>query len=139
MRLLSGEQSMEGQSGARAFDNAAPLSSGDAAAARPPVRPIGAVFDIAGSSSQVMFDLAEIEALSGNSDMALANAGQVGGQVKMRVGSAWLIANIRSLRLESDGERIAAQIDFLGEGDEERLTGKLYKFRRGVTRYPTPG
>ena len=32
-----------------------------------------------------------------------------------------------------------AQIDFLGEGDEERLTGKLYNFRRGVTRYPTPG
>jgi hypothetical protein len=36
-------------------------------------------------------------------------------------------------------DRIAAQVDFLGEGDEEKLTGKLYKFRRGVTRYPTPG
>ncbi|MCH3014584.1 hypothetical protein K3W98_14815, partial [Listeria monocytogenes] len=36
-------------------------------------------------------------------------------------------------------DRIAAQVDFLGEGDEEKLTGKLYNFRRGVPRYPTPG
>ena len=26
----------------------------------------------------------------------------------------------------------------LGEGEEERLTGRIYRFRRGVTRYPTP-
>ena len=30
-------------------------------------------------------------------------------------------------------------IDYLGEGDEERLTGKVYNFRRGITRYPAPG
>jgi hypothetical protein len=96
------------------------------------------VLEIAGSSSQVMFDPAELEALAGSSDAAVANAGQVGSQVKVRVGSTWLIANVRSLKLDA-GDRIAAQIDFLGEGDEEKLTGKLYKFRRGVTRYPTPG
>ena len=32
-----------------------------------------------------------------------------------------------------------AAVDFLGEGDEERITGKIYNFRRGVTRYPVPG
>ena len=32
-----------------------------------------------------------------------------------------------------------AQVDFLGEGDEEKLTGRIYNFRRGVTRYPVPG
>ena len=63
----------------------------------------------------------------------------VGSQVKVRVGGTWLIANIRSLRLDAASEKVLAQIDFLGEGDEEKLTGKLYKFRRGVTRYPTPG
>ncbi|UZK67964.1 DUF87 domain-containing protein [Sphingomonas sp. M1-B02] len=84
-----------------------------------------------------MFDSSELEALGGNSDAAVTNSGQVGSQVKMRVGAIWLIANVRSLKLE--GDRIAAQIDFLGEGDEEKLTGKLYNFRRGVTRYPTPG
>jgi DNA helicase HerA-like ATPase len=129
---------MEGQFGARAFDNAAPISSGEAMSPRA-VRPIGAVLEIAGSSSQVMFDPAEIEALAGSSDAVVANAGQVGSQVKMRVGSTWLIANVRSLRLDASGDRIAAQVDFLGEGDEEKLTGKLWKFRRGVTRYPTPG
>ncbi|MDT8759294.1 DUF87 domain-containing protein [Sphingomonas psychrotolerans] len=86
-----------------------------------------------------MFDPVEMETLAGSSDAAIAAAGQVGSQVKMRVGSTWLIANVRSLRLDSTGDRIAAQLDFLGEGDEEKLTGKLYKFRRGVTRYPTPG
>ncbi|ATY32904.1 ATP-binding protein [Sphingomonas psychrotolerans] len=130
---------MEGQFGARVFENAAPISSGDAAAPRAAGRPIGAVLEIAGSSSQVMFDPAEVEALGASSDAAIANSGQVGSQVKMRVGSTWLIANVRSLRLDASGDRILAQVDFLGEGDEEKLTGKLYKFRRGVTRYPTPG
>ncbi|WP_294055474.1 DUF87 domain-containing protein [Sphingomonas sp.] len=101
---------------------------------------IGTVLEIAGSSSQVILDGTALAQLSGNPDPTLANSGQVGSQVKMRVGSTWLIANVRSLKLLGDGsERIAALIDFLGEGDEEKLTGKLYKFRRGVTRYPTPG
>jgi hypothetical protein len=102
-------------------------------------RAIGAVFEVAGSSSQVLLDLAALDSLAGSGDAALANAGQVGTQVKIRVGSAWLIAGIRTARLDSAGTRIAAAIDFLGEGDEEKLTGKLYRFRRGVTRYPTPG
>ena len=34
---------------------------------------------------------------------------------------------------------IIAAVDFLGEGDEERLTGHIYNFRRGVTHYPVPG
>jgi uncharacterized protein len=127
---------MEGQFGARGFENAAPISSGTIAVPSPG-RLIGTVTEIAGSSSSVIFDAKALESLAGNSDVAVAHAGQVGSQVKMRVGSTWLIANIRSLKLADGG--IAAQVDFLGEGDEEKLTGKLYKFRRGVTRYPTPG
>ena len=34
---------------------------------------------------------------------------------------------------------VLAVVDFLGEGDEERLTGRLHSFQRGVTRYPVPG
>ncbi|WP_010545036.1 ATP-binding protein [Sphingomonas elodea] len=100
---------------------------------------IGAVFEIAGAFSQVLLDLGELDALAASSDAALANAGQVGSQVKIRVASAWLIASIRTARLDPSGKRVAAAIDFLGEGDEEKLTGKLYRFSRGVTRYPTPG
>ena len=95
---------------------------------------------IEGSSSSVLIDMAALDALAADPDPVVAAAGQVGSQVKMRVGGSWLIANIRSLKLaDGHGDRVAAQIDFLGEGDEERLTGKLYNFRRGVTRYPTPG
>ncbi|KQN20656.1 ATPase [Sphingomonas sp. Leaf33] len=101
---------------------------------------IGAVFEISGSSSQVIIDLDCLDALADDPDPSIASAGQVGSQIKLRVGNTWLIANVRSMRLsETHGNRVVAQIDFLGEGDEEKLTGKLYRFRRGVTRYPSPG
>ncbi|MET0246034.1 MAG: DUF87 domain-containing protein, partial [Sphingomonas sp.] len=128
---------MEGQFGAHGVQEAVPVAHG-APIGLAALRPIGAVVEIAGSSSQVVFDAAALESHAGSSDAALANAGQVGSQIKMRVGSTWLIANVRSMKLAGQ-DRIAAQVDFLGEGDEERLTGKLYRFRRGVTRYPTPG
>jgi DNA helicase HerA-like ATPase len=102
--------------------------------------PIGCVFSIAGASSRVLLDRALLETLALEADPIVAAAGQVGSQIKMRVGTAWLVANVRALKLEDNsGTCIAADIDFLGEGDEERLTGKLYNFRRGVTRYPMPG
>jgi len=131
---------MEGQFRVGGFEGEA-TGGGGFSAGRVPgaVRAIGAVFEIAGASSQVLLDLAELDALARSDDAALANAGQVGAQVKIRVGSAWLIASIRTARLDASGARVAAAIDFLGEGDEEKLTGKLYRFRRGVTRYPTPG
>src|SRR5439155_15753331 len=73
-------------------------------------------------------------------DPAVTLSGQVGSQVKMAVGSNWLIANVRTMRsaLGNDGSNIIASIDFLGEG--QRMSGGgMAHFRRGVTRYPTPG
>ncbi|MHA6721961.1 ATP-binding protein [Sphingomonas sp. RS2018] len=124
-----------------AFDTAQPVGGGGAIAhGLLAGRQIGAVFDISGSSSHVFLDLLAMNALTDDGDAAIANAGQVGSQIKMRVGGTWLVANVRSLRLsETHQDTVIAQVDFLGEGDEERLTGKLYGFRRGVTRYPTPG
>jgi DNA helicase HerA-like ATPase len=122
--------------GSQAFERAAPAASPSTSIDDS----IGLVSEISGSSSQVILDTAALEASSRHSDPVTASAGQVGSQVKVRVGAAWLIANIRSLKLvEGSSDQIVAQVDFLGEGDEEKLTGKLYKFRRGVTRYPTPG
>src|SRR3546814_10062010 len=103
-------------------------------------RGIGAVAEIGGSGSRVVLDAAALDTIAQSSDPAIAAAGQVGSQVKVRVGGVWLIANIRALKLAPGrDDRIVAEVDFLGEGDEEKLTGKLYKFRRGVTRYPRPG
>lgn len=126
---------MTDMAASRAFDQPIAVSGGDVESSG-----IGAVLEIAGSSSQIVLDAAALERLAQSTDPVIASAGQVGGQVKVKVGGSWLIANIRSLRLsDTHREEVIASIDFLGEGDEERLTGKLYKFRRGVTRYPTPG
>ncbi len=55
----------------------------------------------------------------------------------MRVGKAWLVANVRTLRVGEHG-LVVANVDFLGEGKEDGY-GRLADFRRGVTRYPIPG
>ncbi|WP_375394456.1 ATP-binding protein [uncultured Sphingomonas sp.] len=115
-----------------AFANALP--TGGAAMA-----PIGVVIAIAGASSTLLFQRTAVAALAQDGDPMIAAAGTLGSQIKMRVGGQWLVANVRSLTLDLDNDGVRAEIDFLGEGDEERLTGKLYNFRRGVTRYPIPG
>jgi len=138
--------------GFRQFAGAAPALPDDLALPRtvtvsPPVQPssnahdpIGIVIEIAGSGSRIALDLARLEACASDADPSIALAGQVGSQIKIRVGNAWLLASVRTQRSdESVPGGIVANIDFLGEGDEERLTGKIYKFRRGVTRYPIPG
>ncbi|WP_339689382.1 DUF87 domain-containing protein [uncultured Parasphingorhabdus sp.] len=84
-------------------------------------------------------DSAVLTRLLDHPDATVRMAGQVGSQVKIRVGQTWLLANIRTQRLyEGQSGLVVAEIDFLGEGDEEQLTGHIYNFRRGVTRYPTP-
>jgi uncharacterized protein len=101
---------------------------------------IGVIVDIAGSSSRAKISKAALAQLLQASDPALVMAGEVGSLIKIKVGSTWLVANVRSLAAhDNDDSVIMANIDFLGEGDEERLTGRIYNFRRGVTRYPMPG
>ncbi len=102
--------------------------------------PIGVVLEIAGSGSAIALDLQRLQECSGDLDPSVALAGQVGSQVKIRVGRGWLLASVRTQRQDAKTPGgIMAQIDFLGEGDEERLTGRIHSFRRGVTRYPIPG
>ncbi len=106
----------------------------------PALHHIGFVMEIAGSGSQVTLDAAILNELMPHNDPSIAMAGQVGSQIKIRVGNTWLLASIRTQKLhERDQGVIMAAVDFLGEGDEEKLTGKIYNFRRGVTRYPVPG
>jgi uncharacterized protein len=100
---------------------------------------IGSVLDISGSASRVLLSSEAMNLAAQSADPSLAAAGQVGSQIKVKVGSTWLIANVRTLTKSNDTPgHVAAMIDFLGEGDEERLTGRIYNFRRGVTRYPRP-
>lgn len=112
-------------------------ASDAAAASGKALPPIGHVVEIAGSGSQIRLDPAALEVLSSSKDSSVAMSGQVGSQVKMIVGSSWLIANVRTLRAE-DATEIVAHVDFLGEGDRDS-SGRLSHFRRGVTKFPIPG
>jgi uncharacterized protein len=108
-----------------------------AKAAGPAPMAIGAVFEIAGSGSQIRLDAAAVTALQSHKDASVAMSGQVGSQVKTMVGNNLLIANVRTLRAGEPGEFVA-HVDFLGEGTCDSM-GRMSNFRRGVTRYPVPG
>lgn len=98
--------------------------------------PIGVVLEIAGSGSQIALDLQRLQECAHDADPTVALAGQVGSQIKIRVGKSWLLASVRTQKQDTRTPGgILAQIDFLGEGDEERLTGRIHSFRRGVTTY----
>ena len=117
------------------FTDEAPASPATAKNAAPGA--IGQVVEIAGSGSQIRMDAAALSALQSHADASVAMSGQVGSQVKMMVGSSFLIANVRTLRSGDNGE-LFAHVDFLGEGTKDS-GGHLGNFRRGVTRYPIPG
>ena len=80
---------------------------------------MGMIFQIAGSSSKVLIDAQRLGILGQDADPCVAMAGQVGSQVKMRVGGCWLIASVRTMALDQATHSVIADIDFLGEGDEE--------------------
>ena len=104
------------------------------------MHPIGVVLEIAGSGSQIALDLERLNECMADDDPSIALAGQVGSQIKIRVGNSWLLASVRNQKQDRrSGGGIIANIDFLGEGSEEKLTGRIHGFRRGVTRYPIPG
>ena len=102
--------------------------------------PIGVVLEISGAGTRISLDLDRLSAAAQDGDPSIAMAGQVGSQVKIRVGSGWLLASIRNQKSDTTVPGgIVADADFLGEGVEEPSTGRIHGFRRGVTRYPTPG
>ena len=101
--------------------------------------PIGEVTEIGGGGARIRMKGARLKALQGDPDPSVALSGQVGSQIKLQSGGKWLLANVRNLRLDDNGETISAEIDFLGEGDEDEQSGRLVNFRRGITSYPIPG
>jgi hypothetical protein len=117
------------------FTDEAGAASPKAAASKLPS--IGNVVEIAGSGSQARLDPAVLLSLADHADPSVAMSGQVGSQVKMIVGSTFLIANVRTMRA-GDAVDIIAHVDFLGEGDRDS-SGRLSNFRRGVTKFPIPG
>jgi len=130
----------------REFEDARPASASEVAE-EPGVQqvenssePIGVVLEIGGSGSQIALDLKRLTECSADTDPSVALAGQVGSQVKIRVGSNWLLASVRNQKQDTNTPGgVLAAVDFLGEGNQEMLTGRIHSFRRGVTGYPIPG
>ena len=110
-----------------------------AAASDNAVQPIGVVLEIAGSGSMIALDPQRLTECSKDADPSVSLAGQVGSQVKIKTNDGWLLASVRNQKQDRRAEGILANIDFMGEGEEEKLTGRIHGFRRGVTRYPIPG
>ncbi|MEQ9661622.1 MAG: DUF87 domain-containing protein [Parasphingopyxis sp.] len=101
---------------------------------------LGEVVDIAGSGSRIAINIDALNKVRNETDQVLAMAGQVGSQVKVKVGDSWLIANIRTLSTDDNrANQVTAYIDFLGEGQVLEGREDVSNFRRGVTRYPIPG
>ena len=102
--------------------------------------PIGRVVDISGGGARLEIDPARLNALADDPDPSVAMSGQVGSQVKLECGRKWLLANVRSLKSgDGSGGSVIAEIDFLGEGEEDKQSGRIVDFRRGITSYPIPG
>ncbi|MBS7669234.1 DUF87 domain-containing protein [Croceicoccus sp. 1NDH52] len=100
---------------------------------------IGEVLQIAGSSSQARLNAQRLVECQQDADPSVQLAGLVGSQIKVRVGKVWLLASVRTQTLDRATGEIIAEIDFLGEGSEEKLTGRIRNFTRGITHYPVPG
>jgi len=130
--------------GFQTFDPAAepgarPAHRPQAADAENALQPIGVVLEIAGSGSMIALDPQRLNDCAKDADPSVAQAGQVGSQVKIKTGDGWLLASVRNQKQDRRSDGILANIDFMGEGAEEKLTGRIHSFRRGVTRYPIPG
>jgi hypothetical protein len=101
---------------------------------------IGRVVDISGGGAKLEIDAALLAKLGEDPDPSVAMSGQVGSQVKIECGRKWLLSNVRSLKAaDAVGGKVLAEIDFLGEGDEDPQTGRIVNFKRGITSYPIPG
>jgi DNA helicase HerA-like ATPase len=101
---------------------------------------IGRIVEIGGSGARIEIVARRLGELAHDPDPSVAMSGQVGSQIKIASGRRWLLANVRSLRvIDAEAGAVSADIDFLGEGEEEGATGRLINFRRGVTTYPFPG
>jgi hypothetical protein len=102
--------------------------------------PIGAVIEVSGGGARIRIGGQRLRDLAADADPSVALSGQVGSQVKLECGRKWLLANVRNLKVDESGnDTITAEIDFLGEGDEDDQSGKLVDFKRGITSYPIPG
>lgn len=101
---------------------------------------IGTIIEVTGSGARIQILGRRLREIGLDPDPSTAISGQVGSQIKVESERRWLLANVRNLGMaDVEGDVVVAEVDFLGEGEEEAQTGRLINFKRGITNYPIPG
>jgi uncharacterized protein len=109
---------------------------------------VGIITEVAGGRALCSLDRSMLKNAQKSEDFSVQMAGQIGAYLKVHVNEAWVFASVKSLKLEDGGtfgladdasDTIMAELDFVGEAVVIPTTGALGLFRRGVTRYPSPG
>jgi uncharacterized protein len=109
---------------------------------------VGIITEVAGGRALCSLDRSMLKNAQKSDDFSVQMAGQIGAYLKVHVNDSWVFASVKSLKLEEGGtfglaedasDTIMAELDFVGESVTAAQTGALGIFRRGVTRYPSPG
>lgn len=101
---------------------------------------LGIIIAVEGSRAQCLFKRSALSGALENPDKAIRMAGEVGALMKTSIDGLWVVCAISSLRLSPENtDHIFAELHFIGEGNAAENNDLIADFRRGVTRYPTPG
>ncbi len=109
---------------------------------------VGIITEVAGGRALCSLDRAMLKNAQKSEDFSVQMAGQIGAYLKVHVNDSWVFASVKSLKLEDGGtcdltedasNIVMAELDFVGESVAAPSNGALGGFRRGVTRYPSPG
>jgi uncharacterized protein len=122
------------------------LSFAEPVTAFAPMFRIGSIVQVMGGSSICIIEKSAITSAEQSEDFSVRMAGQIGSYLKMFVSGMWVFATVRTLRVldrrgsdATDRDAFMADLDFVGEAPEGDTPGSMGNFRRGITRFPTPG
>ncbi len=111
-----------------------------------PMFKIGSIVQVIGGSAVCIIERTAISQAERSGDYSIRMAGQIGSYLKTFVHDMWVFATVRSLRVmdrrngdDSLKDAFLADLDFVGEAIASDGQGGLGVFRRGITRFPTPG
>jgi DNA helicase HerA-like ATPase len=128
-----------------------PVPQLTAAQAAPRMIPImmrvGVITEVAGGKALCVLDRSMLAEASRAGDFSVQMAGQIGSYLKTFVAGTWVFTTVRALKIDGQfalpdqtpTDLVMGELDFVGEAFEGRSPGSLQQFRRGITRYPSPG
>jgi hypothetical protein len=93
--------------------------------------PIGVVVDVAGSGGLIALDLHRLEECMRRRRSHRGLSGQVGSQIKVRVGRGWLLGSVRNQRRDGKVDAARWRTSISGRGRGRPQDRAHHGFRRG--------